>query len=804
MKRLVLAEPERTYLAAEALAGKRPPVGSRDADLLVAPAAVIALAADLAGHRSGRRFLRAERAQHPIATSTAVPAGEVFQRPCTLRFPQDETRDYLVGEQIAAALEAGRSVTQALQADLPLAEGSVELAAGLLPGADRLLEELSATGGAYALLLCCRLVPHARVSRKAVGALARAVFGRRQAVIGPFPMGWTGGDWVVSCLQALGPDYGDLIVPLLRKQDAAEHLGIVARWWPDQAIAALVQIGAQPYPGLRRVVVKALAVAAAHHPMAAVDGMLRVAASGDGWLRREAALHLAQLDLPAMDAAIAQRAGGWVETLLGFLPDETWGLETAVTAALARLGMRYPKAVPVQAVALLIGEHGDRMRTWGNPYRPLGETAVAALELLTEPASAVTERPGWAVVFAALAEEARSRATAGLRTPQPRFDPEHVPWDVYEQQQRRYWAARAAVEEDALAALRRREAKAATDPIAMRCWLWEIVHDVLLRALRETSPLESTKEEQAGAQRSPCVRHSLPETIAILSGSTKVRVDAIVASAEAGYPLARDALDAAKVLAEEYPLDALPLLARHAAADDEYDGRPFETALLNLANTCPRELSLLLRTGVSYAPGEQLLLLQRHPSPQVRRIVARAMGVLGVTRPRDAFAVLEELRRDEHPEVRSSANYQFDALVALHPGFVRLPREAVPVASSAIARRMLVEQHLPLPFAAFVGRVAHAAARFFDILLWTPKLSRLPRRPRRAVHLLLRLPRALVILAVAVLPFMLVMFVLWLVVLLGFGLVQLTVLLFGLASIGAAKLVHTVRRAVFRSRTSSR
>lgn len=129
----------------------------------------------------------------------------------------------------------------------------------------------------------------------------------------------------------------------------------------------------------------------------------------------------------------------------------------------------------------------------------------------------------------------------------------------------------------------------------------------------------------------------------------------------------KDANYAARALAEEYPLESLPLLARFAAIDQWNGGKALAMALATLGRGYPAELRAVVRDGVAdpEAPGGRIDLA-RHASPQVRRALAQGLEPLAKAFPLDAAAVLKLLAEDENDLVRLDARRCLVDLARFH------------------------------------------------------------------------------------------------------------------------------------------
>ena len=693
--------------------------------------------------RAAAKMAGATAADRDRLPRTAAPADPAGRRPLRIRILNaDEGRNYLAGERISDDLAAGRALDAALGADLPVVEDALVLAAGLLSAGDWPIERLLERGGLYDRLVASQVAAHTRVSERTVARLARRILERR--VFDPLDS-LQGGDWRATAVRHLAPHHGRTLIPYLERESYEAYLALVAESWPEEAIAALVRLGRRPYPGFQRRVIWALASVARRHPRPALDAILLLAAEVDA-LTIPAAVAVGQAAIPDDPAALAgppllvpptqpgfldrlirrtwgtRRDGAagdapelpaparWVERLVALAAADDGAIRVAVPYAVARLALVDPSCVGPTVRETLARLCGERVRAYES-HRRDARIGVTAFALATAPEE-TPDREQWEELVAALDEEA---AASGWLV------------DAVDDDWRAHSLRQAAAAHAARLALHARIQAVARHPVALRRWLWELVHTHLGRAVVHDLIGEPSATEPDAAVS---LHRPLPEVIMV--GPRHDRPIPVVAIADPTSEIRdRDADDAREVLARDYPVAGLPILVKHLARRIIPDQRLLRDALERIAHAEPDTFLRLLEEGIVPNGGGERLWLQRHGSPAVRQALAAGLGKLGVQRPSAAAEVLAALKRDRDRSVRRQAGHELKDLLAAHPDAApRSPLEA-----------------------------ALRAAR--DAYFWSPQLAALPAPLQRATYLLLWAPRALLLLVLS-LPFLLPLGAIWL------------------------------------------
>jgi hypothetical protein len=181
--------------------------------------------------------------------SDGVDGVPAFAAPVRLRFSAEHGRDYLGAERAAAMLTAGAVPAAVFPGAMAHQEYALLLAAGLLPAADRLVEDLLDRHGVSPLVLASRAAAAGAVGEQTIVALGRAVLDRHEGASVPLSF-----DWRRACLAELAPAYGEHLLRWLsttfsrsgrgeadlRWLERAKLAALVAVWWPEEATALLL------------------------------------------------------------------------------------------------------------------------------------------------------------------------------------------------------------------------------------------------------------------------------------------------------------------------------------------------------------------------------------------------------------------------------------------------------------------------------------------------------------------------------------------------------------------------------------
>lgn len=495
--------------------------------------------------------------------------------------------------------------------------------------------------------------------------------------------------------------------------------------------------------------------------------------------------------------------------LLAYLPSEESQLARRVARAVARIGMHEPDALSDQAIVALADHSLASIRALGGERSLQGRIGAAALALLR---TLATDHPAYADVQALealLVEDVERRISREELDAAGREFGEGQP------------GARAALafglmfrradKEAQIAAVRARTEAALTDAEAFQRWLWSIVHERLAAEFQTTRGGED--EATPSFRSSACVheRGALPEHIQLEGWRYRsTALNGIAERAAAGDPGEQgDAIEGLGMLAERYPVQALPILVRHlelgswdyreralrllpplaADAPEERaliegwlrDGRvietieyvndhnysfgeekvraamaalnqpsPLERALTHLAERHPADLINLLHNGVNLGDGAPRRL-QDHPAPWVRLAVIDGAAILGLRFLAEALGVLADLESDRDSRVRRWARTAQERLIRYHGEAVGQQQLTGRLAVLPFAGRIgwsLLAGTAPLDVVLLLARLTYVQVRIAAAAAWMPPLRFLPERLHRPVVAVFVWPRYLLAYAV--------------------------------------------------------
>jgi hypothetical protein len=310
-------------------------------------------------------------------------------------FALEVERDYAASEIFAITTTARHNVAPLVQGNIAPVTPAIVLAAGMIRSpatCDALVRDLMELGGAYPLLAASRAAAEGRIDSTTPGRLLRAIrgWGRRIST----PIG--GSDWGETCLIALGPRYGDSLIPHLCQEHAWRELARLGQWWPQEAAAALVRLTAEEEPGVRVEAARAIATLGQWHPEVALQALHAVLIDSPA-LRLPVALGVGELALSALTSDRAASVAPAVvhdlaDALATWVPGEHFWLDSAVAFALARLGREWTSALAPDLVERATRHYRDAVTQAGNNGRPAHQLAARALGLAAGiPAVEVTD-----------------------------------------------------------------------------------------------------------------------------------------------------------------------------------------------------------------------------------------------------------------------------------------------------------------------------------------------------------------------------------------------------------------------------